>query len=734
MSSSIHLVLVLHNHQPVGNFDGVIEQAFYDSYRPFLDVFEGYPNLRIGLHVSGPLLEWLDARQPDYVDRLAALVGEGRIEIVGGAFYEPILTMIPSRDRIGQIRDYSAWLKDRLSGEIQGMWPAERVWEQSLVRDIADAGIRYTLIDDFHFKAAGLAEEELFGYFLTEDDGRVISLFPGSERLRYTVPFAAPQETIDYLGRIAERRPGALVVFADDGEKFGSWPETHRHVYDQGWLRNFFDHLSRNQHWINVTTPSEALRTVAPSGKIYLPDASYREMTEWVLPADRQNDLLDARHDLEHDPRWPRIAPFVRGGYWRNYKVKYPEANEMYARMMMVSRRLEEVEVAGAGAGRPPQRATNERVDEARRELYRGQCNCAYWHGAFGGIYLPHLRNAVYHHLIAAENLLEEVSGRQGTWIEAVAGDWNFDARQEVRLANDQLVALVAPAAGGTVYELDVRAVCHNLLATLARRPEAYHRKVRSGAATGEGAAASIHDRVVFKQQGLEQRLGYDPYPRKCLVDHFFEVDASADSVARGDARELGDFVLGVYEARLRRNPDRIQVQMTRDGAAGGLPLRITKGVTLAAGSATMEIAYLIEGLPPDRVLHFAVELNFAGMPAGAEDRFFHDARGTRLGHLGARLNLSEATQLALRDEWLGLDVTLAANRPTEFWTYPVETVSQSEGGFELVHQSVAVLPHWLVQGDQYGRWSLRMNVSVDSGPTERRVIAPARVTVASPA
>ena len=134
---------------------------------------------------------------------------------------------------------------------------------------------------------------------------------------------------------------------------------------------------------------------------------------------------------------------------------------------------------ARRGRGRRPVNA--ELVEQARAELYRGQCNCGYWHGAFGGIYLPHLRNAVYQHLIAADNLLDRAIGRPETWIEAAADDFNFDARQEVRLANDKLVALVAPSRGGQLYELDVRRIRHNLLATLARRPEAYHRKVLAG-------------------------------------------------------------------------------------------------------------------------------------------------------------------------------------------------------------------------------------------------------------
>jgi alpha-amylase len=547
---------------------------------------------------------------------------------------------------------------------------------------------------------------------VTEDDGRLLSVFPGSERLRYTIPFADPHQTIDYLSGVSRQHQDAVAVFGDDGEKFGTWPGTHKHVYQDGWLERFFAALLQNQHWIRITTLAETIDHVAPVGKIYLPDSSYREMTEWVLPTAQLVEYERVGHEMEHDPRWPVLKRFLRGGFWRNFKVKYPESDEMYARMMMVSRRLERAVESGA---------QGELVEQARIELYRGQCNCGYWHGAFGGVYLPHLRNAVYQHLIAADNLLDRVSGRTAGWIEAAAADYNFDTRQEVQLANDRLVALLAPSRGGQMYELDVRSICHNLLATLARRPEAYHRKVLAGAGGDQGQVSSIHDRIVFKQQGLEQRIQYDDHLRKSLLDCFYGNDATLEGVSSGQAQQQGDFLNGVYEARIRRNPDRIQVQMVRDGNALGHAIRITKGVTLAAGGSTLEIAYLLEGLPANQPLHFAVELNFAGLPAGADDRYFYDAQGQRLGQLGSKLNLVDVMELGMVDEWLGIDVALRAAAPTSFWTYPIETVSQSESGFELVHQSVVVQPHWYVLPDNQGRWSMTMQMVVDTRRAEQR-------------
>ena len=405
-------------------------------------------------------MEWLVEHKPQYIDRLQRLVARGQVEIMGGGFYEPILPMIPRRDRVGQVRTYTAYLEDLFHTRVRGMWVPERVWEQELASDIVTAGIEYTVLDDYHFKQAGVEEQKLFGYYVTEDDGKLLRIFPGSEQLRYLVPFRDPGETLHYFGELAAQHPDAVLVFADDGEKFGSWPGTHHHCYENNWLRNFFNTLRHASSFVRLCTFAQALDETPPAGKVYLPDCSYREMTEWALPVSRLEVYERLVHDLNHDPRGEEIKRFLRGGYWRNFKVKYPETEEMYARMLQVSRHLEEAEEADSHA-----------VLQARQELYRAQCNCSWWHGAFGGLYLPHLRNAVYRHLIAAEDLLLESEGRGDRWVEEEVADFNLDGSPEVCLSNARLAAYFRPQAGGSLYELDLRAIKHNLLATLCAGP-----------------------------------------------------------------------------------------------------------------------------------------------------------------------------------------------------------------------------------------------------------------------
>ncbi len=725
MPPHVRLVLTLHNHQPVGNFDGVFEAAYQDSYQPFLDVLEDYPHLKLVLHNSGSLLEWLEVVHPEYIDRLREFVARGQMEILGGPYYEPILAAIPRRDRIGQMRSYSHHLQELFGTPVRGMWMPERVWEQSFAADIAEAGLEYTIVDDAHFRGAGVSADEMFGYYLTEDEGRLLKVVPIAERLRYTIPFAHPQETIDFLRPLAERNPGAIAAFGDDGEKFGVWPETKQHVYGNGWLRRFFDLLSEHQDWIQVCTLSEAVDSTPPLGRIYLPDSSYREMTEWALPTEQQHEYHRAVQTAQAmNGQWDSLRQFVRAGYWRNFLVKYPESNEMYCRMREVSERIDAVAQSEAARQYP------ELLAEARTELYRGQCNCPYWHGSFGGLYLPHLRNAIYRHLIAADNAAERLAGRTGRWVDVAADDFNLDARKEVRLASDRLVAYLAPARGGHLYELDLRRPQVNLLATLNRRPESYHEKVRR---TGDqqqddagGHFLGVDDFVRLKQPGLHERLQYDPWPRKSLVDHFLAPHATLDDLWQGEG-EVGDFVLGVYQTKLRRSETRVEAVLTRSGHAGEVPVTITKTIALdtTAGSL-LEIHYAFSGMPAGARVRFAPEFNFAAMPSGADDRFYYDGLGQSLGRLESVLELEQADRIGLVDEWQGLDVSLDLSRPGQFWTFPIQTVSNSEGGYELVHQSCAVVPWWDVVADADGTWEVTIKLTLDTSAAQARLLAEA--------
>src|SRR5271165_6827462 len=164
-----HLLLVIHAHQPGGNFDRVFEECYEKSYLAFLEMLEKHPGIHLAIHYSGPLLLWIERNHPEYFVRLRQLVAAGRVEMIGGGFYEPILVAIPAADQIEQITRLADYIEAHFGKRPTGAWLAERVWEPQLPSALAAANVGYTLVDDLPFLAAGFETQELFGAYVAED-------------------------------------------------------------------------------------------------------------------------------------------------------------------------------------------------------------------------------------------------------------------------------------------------------------------------------------------------------------------------------------------------------------------------------------------------------------------------------------------------------------------------------------------------------------------------------------
>lgn len=700
----ITLLFGVHDHQPVGNFDVVFEQLYARSYEPFARILRQHPKVKCTFHVTGPLLEWMQEHAPEYLGWLKEMAARGQVELFAGGMYEPILPILPDRDKTGQIRMMADFLKKNLGVTPRGMWVAERVWEPHLPKALREAGIEYITIDDAHLKSAGFAEEETYGYYLTEEQGEAVGVFPISEKMRYLVPFRQVDETIDFLRSVATEVGDRCVVLMDDGEKFGGWPDTYGWVYEQGWLERFFQALEDNADWIDTATFSEWYDRYRPLGTAYLPSASYTEMGEWSLfpPAAREYEIL--RHELRDRGELPRYERYLKGGTWRNFLPKYAESNHLHKRMLMVSRKVEE---AAALASRPKAPAEAAALAaRARRALYRGQCNCPYWHGIFGGLYLNHLRFAVYRELLEAEKGADEIRKPWKNGFDFEETDFNADGLKELHLGSDHYRVLLDPGQGGSLLELDDLRHPINLSDVLTRRPEAYHWKLKAladGPAPG-GTPASIHEVVRTKEPGLEHMLWYDDYRRASLLDRFLDLSATPKDLREAKARELGDFRGHPFAAKAtppkRKGGDFI-VEMERLGsvesAGSRVPLRLLKRLTFSPGDLEMTVELEFENRG-DRAIdvRYFNEWNLTFLTGSAPDRRYYvkgrELAEPLLGSVGCEENVAEA---GMTDAWLALRLGFSTKEPMRFGRYPIETISQSEGGFERVYQGSCLLFGW---------------------------------------
>lgn len=607
---ALSFALVLHAHQPVDNFDAVIEEAYRSSYLPFVEAASARGWLRLNLHFSGFLLDWLAGHHPDYIKLLQSLVTAGRLELLGGGYYEPILAAIPAPDQQEQMRRLSAALQRHFRLRPQGAWLAERVWEPDLPAVLARAGMRYVLLDDGHLQQAGLQADDLHGYWLTEAQGATVAVIPSNYVLRQALPFRPEPEGLAFLAAAADRQPGSLLTMGDDLEKFGSWPHTAQHVYADGWLQRFLDGLEGMQTQVETVRLSDYLASHPARGLIYIPSASYPEMMRWA-----------GSHT------------------WRGFLTRYSEANLLHKTQQELHQRL-------AGY-----RGKARAASVAQTHLLAAECNDVYWHGWFGGLYSPHLRQVAFAHLLAADREIEKLAPAP----PLRRLDLLCNGRELIEMRSPQLRVLLAPAEGGTLLELDARATNANLINSIQRRPEAYHEDLRKRAAANP---ADLPGAAGTPAPELAGKLVYDA----CAPNGF--------RLYRGDVPDDA-----VYQI-VRAAPGRVLLR----GPNAHKRLRL-QGATLAC-----EIACGASEKP------LALEWVFNLLAPHAADR--------GILHQGPRLPLDWQGELAagpltLCDGWRRLHVELQAPAASHWTVAPRYSVSQSEQGFEALYQGSGIRAHW---------------------------------------
>jgi hypothetical protein len=660
MEKTTSLLFGVHAHQPVGNFPFVMDDAHRRCYQPFLQIMHRFPEFPFAIHISGWLFDYLRQQYPEDIALLREMVARGQAEVFGAGYTEPVLAAIPVRDRIGQIERMSDCMEKELGQRPVGAWLTERVWESGVVAPLADCGVQYVTVDDYHFLCAGKGLSELNGYFSTEEDGRRLDLFPISEALRYRLPFSPADDAVRHLEGMAGVPGSNAAVYFDDIEKFGIWPETYAWVYERGWLTSFIEGVLASPV-IRPMRYSDYHVAARTRGVVYLPTTSYIEMNEWTLPAKPAHRYAGLVKEAKQQGQYDADKAFLRGGIWRNFLTRYPEANWMHKRMLRLSGRYDAL-------------PKTKRTVEMRDALYETQANDAYWHGLFGGLYLPHLRRAVYKAIVRLERLLDAVQARPA----AEVTDVDMSGYDEIVLHNKVLQAVVLGDGSASVGELDAYALSHNFADTLTRQEEHYHAKValkQSDKYGGQGIS-NPHEQVSFKHQIVPEDLVFDAYRRTLFVDRLIAPDGAVQ----------------MMQYRLAAVEDAAPAAAFTSLEAGA---SVHKKLSLRDN--TLAVHYRFDGGDEAvRGNRFEVELNIA-MPSCDGPAGYFKAGGHVCGGFGQVHHLAECSEILLADEVLGGALLLSFSQPARVSSAPCFSVSQSEGGFEKIMQAVTLNVSWAV-------------------------------------
>tara|TARA_Y100001970_G_scaffold53207_1_gene67298 strand:+ start:3272 stop:5278 length:2007 start_codon:yes stop_codon:yes gene_type:complete len=643
----MNFIFGIHIHQPIGNFDYVIEHNFNIAYKPFLDTIIDFENLPFAMHISGPLLDWIKNNQPNYIEIIKNLVDKDRLELLSSGYYEPLLASISDEDKIGQIKMMNEQIENIFGCKPKGLWLTERVWEPGLVCPIVDSDIEYVLVDDYHIKTS---TETKYQLYFTEDQRKTLKVFSISEKLRYLIPFLDSSKTIDFLNKL---RNDDVVVFMDDGEKFGSWPGTNDLCYGkQKWLYNFLSLINKNLDTIKIQTFSQYLSSNNPKEKIYMPTSSYSEMDQWTLPS----NLAVEYDNLNLSSELSKFKFFLKGGMWRNFLTKYSESNWMINRANYLSTLTDDILI--------------------KKNIWAAQCNCAYWHGVFGGLYLPHLRHGLYEKIIEAEKMMD---------IEDGFFDIDLDGNKELLLSNDYLKLFISPI-NGSIRELDLIKHHFNLVNTMRRYKEFYHMNIlnQTQDVIDNNETHSIHNQSA---DGLEIKndIIFDNHDRWLLIDHFYESKVEAKDLLYNKYKEAGDFINALYDINFK--DDNVTIQ--RLGKVLNQDVLITKTIMINTESIFIKIE--LQNLSEENLnCYYNPEMNFSLLGGHTKDRYYKF--GNKKHYLDS-IGKFTGSDFSIINDYDKFKININSPLSNAVLYYPVQTISISESGYDKIYQSSVINP-----------------------------------------
>jgi 4-alpha-glucanotransferase len=684
-----------HFHQPVGNFDFVVDRAFEDAYGPLIHALLERPEFRCTLHVSGSLFDHLSGKHPEFTDNLKELCSRGQVEMLASGYYEPILTEIPYCDALKQVEQMRHHIQDNFGQATTGFWCTERIYDQNLPGIAQESGLKYTLLDDYLI-LRNLDEEQLYRHMVVNEGDHELTVFPISEKLRYLVPFHPVSHLAAHLQDLDRRYQNLgikapITVFGDDGEKFGVWPGTKQWVYDSGWISDFFNFFERNSEQFPLVHLSEFCAVHPPSGIATLSAGSYREMCEWVLPVHKQRDLARARRILANNGV-ERPENILLAGNFKYFHRKYEETRRLLFKNRYLSHLVDEAECAAVGER---EKAI---ADQARKHVMQAQCNCAYWHGVFGGLYLNYLREALNEQMIFAEKDALDILNPKLPTTQLL--DYYEDRREEALVRNEFFTLLISPHRGLAVDWCDYRPATMALLNGMGRYYEYYHDKLfAANQQQGQDQHASIHEAVRLKDGHSLSDAAFDSYPRLNFVDLFLPGHPGIEALVKGDTGGA----LKLWELPYSCEMALDSIHGRAETSIGLIEKKITwENNRITVSYALKPISTGIDGT-------FVSELNL---------NLLTDQGGRWAEHNGAKLALSsawETTELAgglsFVDDYRKVRITLQAEGVSSIGFYPVRTLAMSEGGAELLYQAQAVAIFREIHGNEPVQFELSLTV-----------------------
>ncbi len=662
--TKIKLLLGFHTHIPSQiaskNSENGNAKNYFDFIKNILELLHNSSNIKAAFHISGTSISLLDKKLDGFSNNIRTLLDRNQIELLGGGIYEPVFSFIPKEDRQTQLMLMGRLLNHTFGYTPNGAWITELSWDPSFAIDFSKSRIHFTCLPKEYFIQSGINENDLSGYFVTEEEGRKVAVFPILFELNKLMQNLTPESAVENITKTIKETnsssPSASIFYKSNSPT----------KEDINWINKFFILINESGVFETVLF-SDYFHNYKPKGRIYLPAAQYHSSNN--------------------------------GTYWKHSILNNYEINLLHKKMLRVSKKIN-----SAKEGKSRFKVIKEMITQAHDLLLKGQCNDAYLCSDWSGIQIPQQRHNAYKNLIKAENLIDSASKQGSKWIQAYEIDYDCDGHDEIIVETETQNIYISPGFGGTVLEHDYRPKNTNITNVLSRKKEWHYTAENGKTVFDYYQKLNLIDHFLDKGISLEQCISNNlPHLTKEVIKPYGIEKIKAKE-------EICKITLNSLFA-LENHNDKPSVQLE-------------KQISVRSGDSSVFYEYKLtnKSSKPAQFI-FGIEFNFNITPSLENDCFVYtDGDKNKKFNLPSPASaetIKDLKQISIFNKSEGLDLSLSFDKQCTLFRYPVETVQKLTNTEEKIYQGTTFLATWEINIEPEAVWDISIKQDINASSEE---------------
>lgn len=399
----------------------VLEKNFQTIYKPVLKYLYSHPSFPMSFAFSGPQIQFFKKRKNELITILRELTDRKQVEILGGGYNAPLLPLLNSADRNGQIDLLTSEIRATFGKRPRGMTLFQDCWDSSLVNNIHTCGIEYVILNSSIIPESKRSFLPIF----MSDLGKNVDIFPYYNDLLPDEQML-PDEFIYNIEKAVlkvEKKDNHLQLDADRIIAISLTPEMVSKLNEAKWFEQLGKYIQANESGRVKLTTLNNYRTAGVKIKIpsYIP----------IGISDEVSKITSISSTEKTNKYQINVFDFLN---------TFNESKKLYNRMMYLSLLVNQC------------KTDKMRKKTAREKLWQAQNGmtllCTANEPQFNATY----RQQAYKYLNEAEKMLRG----DGKFEESVTCyDYDNDGIDEYVCRMEQYFAYIS-LAGGSVPELDI--------------------------------------------------------------------------------------------------------------------------------------------------------------------------------------------------------------------------------------------------------------------------------------